>query len=624
MKKIWLALLVLCSLQLTAQQPKNNAVLDLENNNDYSTFSVFDSLVSNNYRLFFTGEDHRYLKTNSQLELKMFKYLHKTAGVRVFIMEFGHSMGYITNRYVQTGDSALGQTIKNHTFKEYFSLFTGLRDFYDSLPENEKFTVVGIDLEREPVYPTKLLEILLPSNNTSPHDSINLHIESLKALSEFFDDESKKQEKAGAYEYSSWGEKDDEKEDTVYRKWRIDAKQTMELILENYSAHKEKYATYLGNNFTLFDKEIQCLNDFFTYQEYGNQGYSYSAQQYLYRENYMEANVLKLFSNGSIKAFGQFGRCHTQRRHEKEECNYYYFNSLATRLNTKQNSLLYGKVFSCPVFYPNAYDFMDANVPINHGLKKIINNTQKNTITAYLLNPADTATGSLGQRFNALIINNYEKDDNSIEAITPYKYNWDDTWDEKIVLLAEAGFSGYSFSNLNKALKSDFSSLPQFVGFSFNYDENWGFNIQSSFNWFPTVEQKISDSLSVSLAGFRAKMRFGKDVIKSNKYDLNIMLGYGFERWKLESKENFDEISRKDIFGNNRTTTYQNPAFIMDLGVDFRTHIEWITIGAFAGYQVDFSNKHWRVNNNLISTSPKQSFSGYTVGASLGFNISTY
>jgi hypothetical protein len=625
MKKLWLAFMILWGVQLVAQQSPKNSVLDLENNNDYSTFSVFDSLVTNNYRLFFTGEDHRYLKANSQLELKMFKYLHKTAGVRVFMMEFGHSMGYITNKYVQTGDTVLEQIIKNHTFDEYFGLFAGLRAFYDSLPENEKFSVVGVDLEREPVYPTKLLETLLPPDTKTPHDSIIIHIEALKGLSQFFDEESKKKRNnTDLYSYNSWGEYEDKKDDTAYRKWLIDATLTMALIIENYKTHKEIYADYLGNNFALFEKEIKCLDDYFVYLEYGNKGYSYSAQQYLYRENYMAANVTKLFGDEGVKAYGQFGRCHTQRRFEKEECNYYYFNSLATRLNTKPNSPLYNKVFSCPVFYPLASDFMDANVPMNQGLRKIINNTKKNTVTAYLLNPNDTATDNLSTRFNALIINNNEKDENSLATTPTSTFKWDDTWDEKIVLIAEAGFSGYNFTNLNNTLKTGFKGLPQFVGFSLNYDENWGFNISNSYHWFPAVEQKISDSLSVTLSGFRAKMRFGTDVIKSNKYDLNIMLGYGFERWKLESRENFDEKNRKDIFGNNRTTTYQNPAFIMDFGLDFRAHLEWITIGAFAGYQYDFSNKHWRVNNNIISTSPKQAFSGVTVGASLGFNISTY
>lgn len=181
MKKAVLSLFVLlCCTQLKAQ---DRTVLDLQNNNDYSSFSLFDSLNINSYNLFFTGEDHRYPLSNSDLELKMFKYLHKKVGARVFMVEFGNGMAHFINKYISQNDNISKAVLKEYLRESYFKLFDNLRIFYAELPEDEKFTVKGIDIEREPMYAIKYLELLLPKDLKNAHDSIKIHMEALKVLS---------------------------------------------------------------------------------------------------------------------------------------------------------------------------------------------------------------------------------------------------------------------------------------------------------------------------------------------------------------------------------------------------------------------------------------------------------
>ena len=611
MRKLFLVIISLLFFQLNAQK---QSVLDVNNNEDFSTFSVLTPELLSNYNLFFTGEDHRYRLSNSDLELKMFKYLHKTAGVRVFMVEFGQSFGFLMNRFIRHNDSIARKTIENHTYKEYFQLFQILKEFNDSLPEADKFSIVGVDIEREPMFAAKMMEYLLPANEVNVDDSIKIHVEAVKALGEYYD----------YMKQGTWGWFSSSQDNDPYSKDRLEAMRTLYLMLDNYEKHKDKYREYLGENYTLFDSAVTSIIDYRRWDYLG-----YTAQGYLFRETYMEENIGALFTdNPGIKVYGQFGRCHTQLKREKEECNYYYFNSLATRLNGSRHPQLNGKVFSCPIFYPHMADFADDKQDINKGLKALIKDADKGKFTLYVLDTADKETEALSNRFNALVINNMTTDKSSNfkaeifpeEKVKKEHYEWD----EKFLPSVEAGFAGYSFTNLNNALQTNFPDLPQFVGFSIGYDENYGINFRNSYYWFTEVEQRTSDSTSVFLKGFRTMVKWGKDILKSNKYDCAVLLGFGYERWKLESVENFTEVNRKDIFGANRSTVYTNPAFITDLSVDFRAHIEWVSIGVFAGYQLDLSNKHWRNNDNINSATPKLSFSSYTVGASLGFNLSIY
>ena len=184
--------------------------------------------------------------------------------------------------------------------------------------------------------------------------------------------------------------------------------------------------------------------------------------------------------------------------------------------------------------------------------------------------------------------------------------------------MAEAGVKEYNFSNVNKSFGTNFNNQQQFIGFSMGYAENFGGNYYTVVHWFPTVESKPNDSVSAALKGYLLSFRGGKDVLRSKKYDLVPGLGLGFERWTTTITEKF---ASKDILGNERTTQYTNPAFFMDAGLSFRAHISWITLGFFGRYQLDFSNRKWRQNGDIVDNSPKFSLNAYSLGVSLGFNF---
>jgi hypothetical protein len=610
MKKITLAFFILLSILAHSQ---DKAVLNLANDNDYTTFSVFENLGIENYNLFFTGEDHRYPLSNSDIELKMFKYLHQKAGVRVFLLEFGGGMAYFINKYISEGDSLAKSVLKINLKNSYFNLFDNLKDFYDTLPASEKFSVRGIDIEREPMYAVKYLELLLPNTNECiAADSIRVHIDAIKAVSEYYSDAQR-----------NWGRYDDDFDfdEPFAVKEGFSPYLTIEKVIQNFNAHKEKYAVLLQENFSSFSTAINWLEVYYYWSTMNG-----TAQMYLYRETYMEQNLEEMFTaNPALKAYGQFGRCHTAINREKEECNYYYFNALATRLNNGNHPQLKDKVFSCPIFYPASFTFRK-ETKIDKDLKRLAKETDKNKISVFAFDTAKfEGQKKLARRFNAVIINNLQKD-KSVGGITGEDDSFVSDYDfhasnERLLLLADGGFKNYNFSDVNNVLKTNFKNQQQFIGFSIAYTENNGFNTRSSVLWFPSTESKPNDSTTITIKGFAASMRYAKDVLKSKKYDLNLGIGYGFERWTNTVTETFTDETRKDVLGNNRTTRFVNPAFFMDAGLDFNVHISWVTLGFFSRYQFDFSNRRWRQNNVIVANSPAFSLSSYTIGASLGFNL---
>src|SRR5690606_35468034 len=177
MKKIGLILFSFLIINAFAQ---NKVVdLDIEKNDDFSSFQILDSAAKDKM-VFFTGENHNFRTSNYKLQLKMLKYLYKNFGVNHLFLEFGISRGWLVNNYVQTGDSSLYTILKKYSYDEYTMLYKELMLFNKTLPADKKIMIHGIDIERSYSTPIKVLSMLLPDRKAPK--SIELNIEALKSL----------------------------------------------------------------------------------------------------------------------------------------------------------------------------------------------------------------------------------------------------------------------------------------------------------------------------------------------------------------------------------------------------------------------------------------------------------
>jgi len=166
MKKISaiIVVLVVCIALINLGETKQiqiSSSLDLEDNNDYSSFRLMDKSIRGK-ELFLTGESHG-VQMNQEVDLKFLKYFYEKADVRYYISEEPYSTAYILNKYLQTNDVKYLELYKDLYGDTYLADEGHLRKwenvaaFNSTVKDSEKIKIYGIDLETN--YQVALLAI---------------------------------------------------------------------------------------------------------------------------------------------------------------------------------------------------------------------------------------------------------------------------------------------------------------------------------------------------------------------------------------------------------------------------------------------------------------------------------
>lgn len=592
--------------------------LDIENNDDYTSFSMLDSSIMNK-TVYFTGENHNFRLSNYKLQLKMLKYLYTKTGTRHLFLEFGVSRGWLVNNYVQTGDTNLYSILTKYSYDEYAQLYKGLMEFNKTLPEDKKIMVHGIDIERSYSTPIKAMSMLLPVNKKIP-ESIALNIETLKALSGKVDDEHNVSE-----------EEEDENNPSTYYNYndnRYNTENTLEIIVHDYDSLKSEYQNYLGDNAPLFDEIIFGLKAEFKRHTF--QAVS-SMQSFIFREQFMYNQMLELVKKyPGEKFYGQFGRCHTPFTEQDKWCDYYYFQSLATRLNNSEEENFKNKVMSVGIYYPESTTF-EINAGQNDQLSNLFSKYEKKGLKLIKINPSDTLFKGVSDKYQFLIIN-YTGFTTNETNNDHYNYSYDDGFSYGFLfpnLEAHAGLMWMDLSSLDLTFTE--SGLPSFkspqklMGGAFTIYEDWYLYGSASFQFIPKTTVRYNDTSELSFGAYFIKGYFGIETTASEKLNITPRLGIGYGRLNFTQK--FDQShslpsSPNTIFVNSSTDkiNYFNPAFLLDPGIDIRYNIRYVALGFVAGYQLDLSEKQWfSSESGVLGNTPKTSLSGLYTFLTLSF-----
>ena len=160
---------------------KNHSGMNLEE--DYiKGLSILDRDLKK-YDVFLAGECHG-VKNNYDIRLALIKYFNQKTGVRYFLCEYGYSISAYLNEYLETGD----EEILNYVFecfetsiacnKEYYEFYKKLREYNETLDEDKKIILMGIDIEHSITPAIAYLKSILPEN--APPTEIASLINSLK------------------------------------------------------------------------------------------------------------------------------------------------------------------------------------------------------------------------------------------------------------------------------------------------------------------------------------------------------------------------------------------------------------------------------------------------------------
>ena len=121
---------------------KNNFNLDIENNNDFSSFKLLDEDTKNN-DMFLIGEYH-YVKVNSKLQFKFLKYFKEKTNFRYLLWETSYLGGKKYNVFLKTGDEKLLSHYLNTV--EELEFWKKLYEFNRTLKNEDKIIVVAPDV----------------------------------------------------------------------------------------------------------------------------------------------------------------------------------------------------------------------------------------------------------------------------------------------------------------------------------------------------------------------------------------------------------------------------------------------------------------------------------------------
>ncbi len=283
-KLIILITFVLTLNQLWAQEINCKNVQSLEFNYSFdktrstnSGWSALDIAVKEK-SVFFLGEVHNIL-SNRKMNFSVFSYLYYNASVRYYIMEGNFSIIYLINKYVQTGNLTYLESLKEissevtedgddlslQLYNGYFFQLEAFRNFFKSLPEDEKFQIIGIDME--PFFYTNIVvKAMIDESRKIPS-------EILPAIDSLLNFKSN-----SPFPY-------------LNSKDRAKTNPMLNFLSSNFNMYKQKYEEYFKEDYILFEmllkdpdilsrKEVDLLNRFVMMKNYYNIEHGNSFFQY--------------------------------------------------------------------------------------------------------------------------------------------------------------------------------------------------------------------------------------------------------------------------------------------------------------------------------------------------------
>lgn len=558
------------------------------------------------FKVFITGENHSYTKSNAKLWLRMIKYLHQNAGVRNIMFEYGYSYGYLVNQYLNSTDTTLFNSIDEFAYEPYSEAIRELKAYNDSLPDDKKLYFCALDIDRG-VYPmVKMLAYLIPEDKV-PHDSIYVHTQSILSLTSYND-----------FKLDRTNRFDDNRGSG----FNFKSSATLDLVQQNFLAHEEKYKEFLGENFEEFKKVIK---DNYTIRkkwiEYESTG---AIQEYIYRENFMHQRFLEEQAKREGAWFGQFGRCHATQSIQTDgnSCEWFEFNSLADRIKNTPGDAFVDQIMSVAILYKSDRRTSPTQDTIERYFDRYFDDMEANSIAVLDLSKDSILQQRFGQDFNLFFLNTFNSQVPSI-----FSNDTDDDEEGEVTLTLGYGQWNYNLDALNTAIFSasvgfnEVFSSPSVIDFTVLGDIE---GIQSGTSFGVVLPQKLPGNLPgrTQLNGFYVKEVFYYDLLQKMDF-IRLMpgIGAGYARYKITFRETNGGGVAAGYLGDLKNTVYTNPAFTLDAGGILDFNVGPVTVGYQYGYNFDVSDSEWRTNNEISANSPATDLTGWYSTIRLGVNF---
>ncbi len=133
------------------------------------SYSSLGKDIDNN-KLILVGEIHGFHEPN-KFDVDLFKFLNKNHQVNHYIAELDFVQASLLNDFLATGEEAILQkalkkwaVFQGRNNQDYYDKYLELQKYYQELPENEKFQIIGIDRIQDRALLKEYLLQLYPSD----------------------------------------------------------------------------------------------------------------------------------------------------------------------------------------------------------------------------------------------------------------------------------------------------------------------------------------------------------------------------------------------------------------------------------------------------------------------------
>ncbi len=289
-----------------------------------------EALLDFNYRLFVFGETHGW-PVNYEIVLFHLKLLHENANVRTVFIELPCFVGVYYNYLLENPqvdlDSFASQTSDYYMLrKDSRDIFQQFRDFYQTLPHEQKFKFLGVNYMHKFQIPHmfQALEMLLPSNH-APKELEN-DIAIIRKIN-----------------------KTPTSIDNYFK--------ILDFLFQSFNVNQNVYYDYLGNHFEDFENLL--LNGIESpnlwnvkYSQYCD----YDEKVIDKREEFLYNNISRSIKNKKDEGFiALLGNFHTYLTAHEYWCGFLSkkksFESVVAKLNTRKSSTLQSQVCIYRVYY---------------------------------------------------------------------------------------------------------------------------------------------------------------------------------------------------------------------------------------------------------------------------------
>ncbi len=469
-------------------------------------------------RVILAGENHFYIKLNTQSEYKLLRLLHEKAGVRHYVIELSPTRAWYLQRYISSGDEVAHRFLKATSSRRYMNLFDSISAWNQSLALSERIHVWGLDVERfNDLTIMRLAEIIARKGVSPP--GLRPGFLALKTVSEEilrkglreFETDLDRPENENVQEntdsvLSALG--DDSVRNSlplIQPEWGNDKLITSEMAGEDHFFEYEKFNTtqtskeifywltqnavkinaWLGHDTTEYYQAITQLKEWILWEELDQ-----TAQQYNWREEHIFQNMVSLLNKyPDMRFFGQFGRCHVSYAQQQQDCGWFEYSSTINRLKSRYFSND-SSLMSIGIFYRdsdntrdgiNAVNLLD-NAIIQDEVSALLQSVHNNSVL-YNLESPESQLSELRKKFSFVLVNRVSEKSLYPKIPSPAE-------------IKSSNFSSLGFGILGRANMLSESLRLHFEdnGYALTTPQNF---IQYGFSW-RSVQTFLSGRLSFS------------------------------------------------------------------------------------------------------------------------------